>query len=443
MDSLLKKIMLTVNIFLLTVGLGFLLIVVIYALPTGKINLHVRESGASLQQEGNYWRMLPNSPNTNLDNYTDSLMLLTAAYDEAGTKLLQRALNNYRITINDATMPESCALLDAAEDRGYVRHQYGRYWHGYLVFLKPLLMFFNIDEIRQLNWICIMGSTMVIGILLYRRKKLKYLFPYLLAICFMNPGTIANSLQNSTIFHTASIGVIVLLLLYDRIKFKEHIWLFFMILGMVTSYLDLLTYPVVALGFSLAFWLILYTDENTAGVRRAIRIFGRLMLHSAMWELGYVGMWGAKWVLASLFTGQKYIADAVNNISIRSGNVAFGEEFSLADLYTKLWYYMSISKVWTLALIFVALCAVALCFSKKRWDEWPLTAAFLLISLYPLLWGMCTRNHTYIHDLFTHRNWGLTILGLSCSLLPLIEKIRLKRYIGKNKENAAIEEKSK
>ena len=423
---LLKKVLLTICVFLLIVGAGFLLIVTVYALPTAKINLHVRESGASLQPEGNYWRMLPSSPYTNLDNYTDSLMLLTAAYDQTEINLFKRAMNNYHITVNNATMPESCMLLDSAEDRGYALHQYGRYWHGYLVVLKPLLLFLNMDEIRQLNWLCIMGSAMVIGILLYHRKKLKYLFPYLLAICFMNPGTIANSLQNSTTFHTASLGVILLLLLYGREKFRAHIWLFFMVLGMVTSYFDLLTYPLVALGFPLVFWLILM-EGDTAGIRKALRILGQLILHSAMWALGYVGMWGAKWILASLITGQSYIADAIYNISIRSGNVAFGEEFTLTNLYTKLWYYMSISRIWTLALVFVALCAAALCFGRKRWSAWPLTVAFLLIALYPLLWGIGVKNHTYIHDLFTHRNWGLTILGLSSSLLPLIESIRLKR----------------
>lgn len=436
MNSLLKNIMLTINVFLLTVGLGFLLIVMVYALPTEKMDLHVRESGASLQTEGNYWRMLPNSPYTNLDNYTDSLMLLTAAYDQTETNLFKRAMNNYHITINDATMPESCMLLGSAEDRGYALHQYGRYWHGYLVVLKPLLLFLNIDEIRQLNWLCIMGSAMGIGILLYHRKKLKYLFPYLLAICFMNPGTIANSLQNSTAFLTASVGIILLLLLYAREKFRAHIWLFFMVLGMATSYFDLLTYPVVALGFPLAFWLVL-TEGDAVGIRKGLRIWGQLILHSAMWALGYVGMWGAKWVLASLITGQRYVTDALNNILIRSGNVAFGEEFTLTNLYTKLWYYMSISKIWTLTLVFVALCAVALCFSRKRWSAWPLTVAFLLIALYPLLWGIGAKNHTYIHDLFTHRNWGLTILGLSCSLLPLIESIRLKPLkFGKNKGSA-------
>lgn len=419
---ILKKILLTVGVFLGVVVLGALLIIIVYALPTDRVNLHVRESGAYLQPEGDYWRMLPNSPFTCLDNYTDSTMLLIAADKQPNVPLLQRAVTNNWITVNNSTKPESCMLLDDKDELGYAIHQYARYWHGYLVVLKPLLLFLNIDEIRQLNWLVIMGSTITIGILLHHRKKLKYLFPYLLSICFMNPGTIANSLQNSTIFHTASLAMILILLFSDRKRFRDHLWLFFMLVGMVTSYVDFLTYPILSLGFPLICWFILCTGSDTVWYRKAGKTFGHMALYSFMWGMGYAGMWSSKWVLASLVTGQHYVAEALQNIMIRSGNVAFGGEVTLQDLYIKLGYYLSISKIWTLTLVFVALCVPVLCLSKKLWSELPLSIAFLLIAVYPPVWGMATLNHTYIHDLFTHRNWGLTILGLSCSLLPLIGK---------------------
>lgn len=414
-----KKVLLTLGGFFLMVFLGALLLILAYALPIEKINLHVRESGAYMQPEGAYWRMIPNSPFTNLDNSTDTTMLLIAAYD-SGENLIQKAANNYYITLKDVTKPESCMLLESAEEIGYYLHQYGRYWHGYLVVLKPLLLFLDISEIRELNMLLVIGAIVTVSLLMYRRGKLRYVFPYLLAVCFMNPGTIANSLQNSTIFHTASIAMIVLLLFYDKEIFHKHLWLFFMLLGMVTSYVDFLTYPIVSLGFPLICVLILNTGNNATGTRQIGKNFWQMLLNSGMWGFGYVGMWGSKWVLSSWVTGNHYFADALNNIEIRSSSVAFGEEFSLIDLYTKLGYYLSISRIWTITLIFVFLCAVALCFCKKRWNEWSLSVIFLIIAFYPVMWGIFAKNHTYIHDLFTHRGWGLTIWGLSSSILPLI-----------------------
>lgn len=157
---LLKRLLLTMGVFFGVVFCGILLMFLVYALPTEHINIHVRESGISLQLEGNYWYMLPHSSYTVLDNYTDAMMLLTAAYDHSGVNLPQRAVENRHIVINNATIPESCALLDSAEEMGYSLHIYARYWHGYLVYLKPFLMFLNLDEIRQLNWLCVMGAAM-------------------------------------------------------------------------------------------------------------------------------------------------------------------------------------------------------------------------------------------------------------------------------------------
>lgn len=414
-----KKVLLTLGSFFLMVFLCALLLILVYALPIEKINLHVRESGAYMQPEGAYWRMIPNSPFTNLDNSTDTTMLLIAAYDGEENPI-QKAANNYYITLQGVTKPESCMLLESAEEIGYYIHHYGRYWHGYLVVLKPLLLFLDIGEIRELNMLLVIGAIVTVSLLMYRRGKLRYVFPYLLAVCFMNPGTIANSLQNSTIFHTASIAMIVLLLFSDKEIFRKHLWLFFMLLGMVTSYVDFLTYPIVSIGFPLICLFILNTGNNATGTRQIGKNFWQMLLNSVMWIFGYVGMWGSKWILSSCVTGMHYFADALSNIETRSSSVAFGEEFTLIDLYTKLGYYLSISRIWTVTLIFVILCAVALCFCKKRWNEWSLSVIFLIIALYPVIWGIFARNHTYIHDLFTHRGWGLTILGLSSSILPLI-----------------------
>lgn len=419
LHELWKKVLLTLGSFFLMVFLGASLLILTYALPEKKINLHVRESGEYLQPEGSYWRMIPNSPFTNLDNYTDATMLLIAAYNSE-ENLIQKAAKNHYITLNNVTKPESCMLLESAEDIGYSIHQYGRYWHGYLVVLKPLLLFLNLGEIRELNMLLVIGAIVTISLLMYRRKKLRYVFPYLLAVCFMNPGTIANSLQNSTIFHTASIAMIVLLLFYDKEIFRKHLWLFFMLLGMATSYVDFLTYPIVSLGFPLICVFILNTGNNAAGIRQIGKNFQQMLLYSGMWGLGYVGMWGSKWILSSCVTGTNYFAEALNTIETRSSNVAFGKEFSLIDLYKKLGYYLSISRIWTLTLVFMVLCAVVLCFCKKRWHEWSLSVIFLTIALYPVIWGIFAKNHTYIHDLFTHRGWGLTIWGLSSSILPLI-----------------------
>lgn len=71
-----------------------------------------------------------------------------------GESALHDALYNARYEYEDTSMVQ--ALNDYANDvavKEPIRYEmtYPRYWHGYLVVLKPLLLFFNVSEIRLLN----------------------------------------------------------------------------------------------------------------------------------------------------------------------------------------------------------------------------------------------------------------------------------------------------
>ena len=95
---------------------GFLLICIVYMLPSERVSLHVRESGEILEQEKDYPQLIPSSPYTVLDNYTDCIMLLTAAYD--GEECIpDKTVNNYRIYQKKATKQVSCKVCRRRMDR--------------------------------------------------------------------------------------------------------------------------------------------------------------------------------------------------------------------------------------------------------------------------------------------------------------------------------------
>lgn len=282
--------------------------------------------------------------------------------------------------------------------------------------MKPLLLFLNINEIRQLNQFAALGCICLISILLYITGKMKYFIPFLLAVSFLNPATIVNSLQNSTIFYVTCLAVIVLMACWKRTGFRRYVWLYFMITGMVTSYMDFLTYPVVALAFPLIFYYILNEDS------RFVLTLKHLLGYSVMWCIGYAGMWSSKWILSCLLTGENYLTNAVESITIRSGNVVGEQTITLSDVYGMLISYLKDSKLWTCTLLFAVLCLVMLMISSRAWKHWSVSIAFLMIYIYPFIWGIGTKNHTYIHHMFTHRGWSVLIFGLSCAVLPLIDR---------------------
>ena len=81
MKNFFKKTGMTIGIFFLTVLLGFGLICTVYSLPGyTRRALHVRESGDSLVQQGNYWQLIPGRSTTMLDNFTDHICITAEFY---------------------------------------------------------------------------------------------------------------------------------------------------------------------------------------------------------------------------------------------------------------------------------------------------------------------------------------------------------------------------
>ena len=126
-------------------------------------------------------------------------MYTTAIYPGSGDTL-RDMLENPRIEYDDANMVQG--MNDYANDvKERESHQYeityGRYWHGYLVVLKTLLLFFNVSEIRMIN-LFLQGTLFCILLYLVRKRmEAVYQIPLLLMEAVLNPIVLPLSLQYS------------------------------------------------------------------------------------------------------------------------------------------------------------------------------------------------------------------------------------------------------
>ena len=124
-----------VPILLLVLGVvGYLLLAGVYSLPTERMEKNMRESVDIFYAEDNYPKLMEYS-NSQLDNFTDGIMLLTAS-NPNHDDIWKAAINAERYRTSDTPVG---TLLDVYgegvenPDSTY----YSRYWHGYLIFLKP------------------------------------------------------------------------------------------------------------------------------------------------------------------------------------------------------------------------------------------------------------------------------------------------------------------
>lgn len=168
-----------------------------YALPLKSIDEHVEESVVVLVQEGDYPAETPGMVETLRDNYTDALMLNMASYNNRDYSLIRKAFGNYKKRSSDKSVVN---WLQRRNEKNCKSISYARYWHGYLVPLKILLEIFNYQQIRSLLIFCDLLLIVWNCLLLQKRQKKQYLFPFLITLMFFPLNVVGKSIQFSTVF---------------------------------------------------------------------------------------------------------------------------------------------------------------------------------------------------------------------------------------------------
>lgn len=377
---------------LLAIILGTLLLVLVFIIPTDSIDNHVKESAYTLAHEGSYPSVFDSSL-SNLDNFTDSLMLLEAT-NKNDKPLLVKALGVYRIDYKDESIGPYNTLIKHYIDNeeAEIQTSYERYWHGYLITLKPLLLIFNYSQIRILNLILESLLTMFVLFFMYKQGLKVYIIPYLISYLLLNPYVISLSLQYSTIFYIFTISSLTILVLNNDFLIKYN-YLIILNIGIITAYFDYLTYPIVSLGIPLLIYLVKVKDYKLINILKLI----------LYWAIGYFVMWGSKWIIADIFTNENVLKGTINQILIRSNNSIDGKTYTLFDcLYSN--YIKFIATPVKYVLFVYILIYIILVFKNKIKVNTNILLIFILITLLPVIWYSFTINHSLSNDyLFTNK----------------------------------------
>ena len=147
-----KQILKNLIILLLAPAVGFVLLLLVHLLPTNPMKSNVISSKDSIIAEGQDELVIDDYNATLTGNFTDCIMLQLSVYD-GGHSALDQAMNLYRNEVgNEQEWCPGLSLVDYLNGgRVNLEVKYPRYWHGYLVFLKPLLLFTSFNSVRLLN----------------------------------------------------------------------------------------------------------------------------------------------------------------------------------------------------------------------------------------------------------------------------------------------------
>jgi len=401
-------------IFLSSIIIGLLLLILVYLLPTSIIRKNAKESINTLLGEGLYPKIILEEHATQLDNFTDAIMLQNATYNGKENALI-KALNAFKYDSINYTSPID-SLNDSLNAKPTRQNSYSRYWHGYLIFLKPLLLLFNYEEIRVIN--ILLESILIFSIiyLFIKRKNYNLAFAYSLSILTIYPNVIYLSLQFSTIFYIFNLGIIYLLLRNDNLKTKNNYLFYFLILGILTSYFDFLTYPITTIGVPLIVYLSLNYDEQFWKNIKTI------ILSGMMWGIGYFGMWASKWIITSLILKDNTLLDAIKQILYRTkgkGDVTYSPIKSVLLNLNNFKLMFILTTFILLIYILIKCLKKDIKFEKNNILKY---LPILLLCALPLVWYFVTANHSTIHAWFTYRSLIILAFGLYTYILYLFPK---------------------
>ena len=387
----------------------------VYSLPVEKIRGNVRSSAKIVNMTPRRLWYNYDVPGEMIDKNTDARMLNEASilrYKDAFTDSL---LNPELIYEWWAPRNLENSLRAQRLDRKALG-VYPRFWHGYLIFLKPLSLFLTLEGIRFINLFLQFCLLLIVCYLIYRRLSVREVFAYLTTMLFLNPVTSWMCLEYAT-----DINIMLMASLWVLLNKNKDDDKIFFVTGAVTIAFDFITFPLITLGIPLILHIALYKRELRESIICVIK-------NSLLWLVAYALMWCLKWGIATVVTGENVFADAWGNIVHRTYGFLPGDypdatainlfsvlKLNIGHIYTKISGYYLIG---FLVLLLMSFLVQPFGF-KKNFQ----VLIFLLIALMPFVWFCILVNHSIPHYWFTYRILTVSIFAILSAIVCCFREV--------------------
>lgn len=143
---------------------------------------------------------------------------------------------------------------------------------------------------------------------------------------------------------------------------------------------------------------------------------------SLVWGCGYLGMWSLKWVIASMFTSENVIEDAISTLTVRMSTKGSGDISNFTKIQGVTYNVKSF--VYTPVIILVLAYMVWIIFRAFKsykssrnavhssnstqsrtilLDYMMSIVPYVLIAMIPVVWYLATTNHSCVHTYYTNK----------------------------------------
>lgn len=341
-----------------------------------------------------------------IDVGTECIGVSYGLADEQRTSKLVAALRSP--VIYDC--PSLIVFVERGERAG--AGDYTNYWHGYAAISRPLLELFPYHDVRMLtfNAMAILFGFLALG--LTQRTSARFALAAFLPFFFVNYSGFFELWTKAApwMVMLAAANIIV------RTDWSggRRPFLLFYLAGAATSYVDLLSTPLLVFGYPAAIYFLLALKDGPISAREQAK---RLFLIALFWTIGYAGVWLMKPAIAAAVLGPGVWAEFAKTAAFRlNGDYESVKHFIGAGTLENLEAFKGL---WGgLAIVTFFIAPFVRQSGRARFAALAHRApALILIAASPFVWYEILSNHSQIHGLFTHANLVLTFLPFSLVLM--------------------------
>lgn len=379
---------------------GALLLLAAAFIPSSMIEENVLRSAEELNQPAT--PLLGNDRMAYIVDYNTDALIIMESYTLNSDDLQSVFSNPMRYDGEDT---QRGSLMELCEGES-ANVNYVRYWMGFRIFIKPLLVLFSYEGICWLISLAFFALAFAAAALTAGRIGTRAALCFGGAVCLINPAIAAHSPQHACCFLLSFIFCLYILGRNGRGRYCAAA---FCVFGALTQYFDFYTAPLVTLGFPML--LLLETERQPErSLRQTLRCCGA-------WLYGYAAMWLCKLALTGMFTDINGLEDGFSSLSGRLGVKVvegFEEYYSAARALKSVWgTAFPGSLTIPAALLFTAAVVISGLVYLLRGSraERGLAASELIVMLLPLVWYAVAAQPSCIHAWFQYRSLAVLFFG--------------------------------
>ncbi|MCR5468559.1 MAG: hypothetical protein K6F37_06330 [Lachnospiraceae bacterium] len=406
-----------------------LLLTITACIPRNLIQKNSEQSAEYFAKQGLFPTLIGNYINSVQDNYSDNTLCNIIYCVDTTHPFTSTILAKYAQAENESSIE---GYLFAVRGEEEPNQEYGRYWHGTSVILRPLLMVMSIRYIRILFGILGTVTYLISTLLIAKKGNTPFAVCSVIAFILVEPWMFFTSLEYATAFTTASVATL-LLLIFDSRKKEFDTLPFFVAVGVVTCFVDFLT--TETLTFTLPM-LMLFAKQTICGNTENSRtnelrtkkeglVF--VIKNGFCWLLGYASMFALKIAFLAVFAGSDVTSESLKEGAFRLAgetrlgnmNIAPTTDYvgklsgaiwhNLACLYPIETGVMRASQAMVPTVI-ILVVGFALVYLLRDKIEGHIFGPMALVALLPYLRFIVLANHSYIHFFITYRAQLVSIL---------------------------------